>query len=183
MAYAIQYNTQTQCLEFNYRDCSHSLALNSLFHEFELSLANIVLEICNVPVRRTSNGLDLNTIQYCSDTVYNELITDIVFLHGIYREHRQHHIGFINEQKFTQWKEAIQNVNQAAILKALYLDDKISRPYFFKYVCNHPASLKELIKYSLFVNNTFGTVSQIEKIDKLPLPIPIKEDLKLSFVL
>lgn len=182
MSYAIQYNKQTQSLEFRHRETLCSTRLNSLFHNFGLSLANIVFEVCNAAVCQTSNGLDFNAIQYCRDTQYNELITDVVFLHGIYQEYHHHHTGFINEQKFVQWREAIEDVAQTAILKKLYADGKISRAYFFKYTLNHPASLQDLIKYSLFANNTFGTADQVEKIDKLPLPISIKGDLKLSFV-
>ncbi len=178
--YAIQYNKQSQRLEFSYRDRADSLALDNLFHNFGLSLANIVFAVCNVPVCRISR-LGYNAIQYYGDIQYNELITDVVFLHGIYQEYHHHHIRFINEKEFVQWREAIQDVTQTTILKKLYADGRISRAYFFKYALNHPASLQDLIKSSLFANNTFGMADQVEKIDKLPLPVSIKEDLKLSF--
>lgn len=178
--YAIQYNKQTQCLEFSYDNHSHLLALNGLFHNFGLSLANTVLRVRNAAVCRVSNG-GTHAILYDGDMHYNELITDIIFLHGIYQEHQQHHTGFLDKEKFESWQKVIQKANQKAILKKLYSNRKISRAYYFKYTLNHPASLYDLVKYNLFISNTLGNEDEAEKIDTLALPNAIKQDLKLSF--
>ncbi|MES2141767.1 MAG: hypothetical protein V4471_02625 [Pseudomonadota bacterium] len=186
MFYTIQYNRQTQSLEFRHRETLGPSRLNSLFHNFGYSLANIVMGVRRtIQYSERLTNINFNAIQYYNDTQYNELITDIVFLHGIYREHDHHHPGFINEQRFVQWRDAIQNVNQTAILKLLYSDNKISRAYYFRYALNHPASLRNLVIYNLFINNTLGDTgqAQAEKIDKLPLPASIKADLKLGLIL
>ncbi|WP_218813970.1 hypothetical protein [Rickettsiella endosymbiont of Dermanyssus gallinae] len=87
---------------------------------------------------------------------------------------------FLRQEEFSCGQNIIRDVGKSAVLKMLYQDNKISRAYLLKY-SNPPASLYELSKYNL-LDNLFGKdVIQAEKIDKLPLPRLIKEDLKLSF--
>lgn len=174
-----------QMLEFRYEALSnndHRRLLARLFDDFGYNLTNIILGSHALPVCRVYKG-DCSAIFYMDDTPCNEHLTDILFLHGKYSDHKNHYPGFISQEQFALWQNAIKGVDKSTLLKMLYQDNKISRAYLFKYAYNHPASLYELGKYNLFINNVFGKekAAQVEKIDTLTLPLSIKQDLKYSF--
>ncbi|BBB15811.1 hypothetical protein RVIR1_13650 [Candidatus Rickettsiella viridis] len=155
--------------------------LESLFNNFGYSLANIMANNYQLSVCRVYKH-GCHAIVYYEDVQYNERVTDILFLHERYQDYKNHYSNFLSQEEFALWQNAIKGADKPAILKRLYQDNKISRAYLFKYAYNHPASLYELGKYNLFINNVFGKekATQTEKIDELPLPNPIKDDLKLS---
>lgn len=181
--YTISYNKQIQMLEF-----SHEALLNNgyrrplakLFNDFGYNITNIILDSHKLAVCRVSKG-DSSGVLYLDDIPSNEHLTDILFLQGKYSDYKNHYPGFISQEQFVLWQNAIKSADKPAILKMLCQDNKISRAYLLKHA-NHPAALYELGKYNLFINNVFGRekAAQVEKIDELALPFSIKEDLKHS---
>ena len=172
-------------LEFRHEDLSnngYSRPLAKLFNNFGYNLTNIILDSHQLGVCLVFK-YEGNAIAYMDDVQCNEHITDILLLHGKYSDYKNHYPGFVTQEQFVFWQKAIKGIDKPAVLKMLYQDNKISRAYLFKYAYSHPASLYELGKYNLFINNVFAEnkAAQVEKIDELPLPHTIKEDLKLNF--
>ena len=158
--------------------------LQSLFDDFGFSLNNIILDSYNLSICRVSycnfDYMACNGIIYTYGVQYNEKITDILFLHEKYRHYINHDPEFLSQEQFVCWQNAIKGVDKPAILKMLYEDKKISEEYSLKYSVYNPSSLYDLAKSSLFSKMPLKKMAQAEKIDKLPLPRPIKEDLKFS---
>lgn len=174
-SYTISYNKQIQTLEFKHEvlpNNGYSQPLAKLFNRFGHNLANIILIKNNLAVCRVSQ-LGYNGIVCTYNVHYIEHVIDILFLHGKYKDYKNHHPHFLTREDFELWLNAIKNADKPAILKMLYQDNKISRAYLLKY-SNQPPSLYELVKYSL-IDSFF------EKIDQLSLPNTIKEDIKHSF--
>lgn len=186
--YAINYNKIKKMLEFNHEFFSNSTIspLKGLFNNFGHSLTKIISDIYNLSVYHLSycdyEYNVCNVIFYTDDIQCNEKITDILFLHEKYRYYISHYPGPLTQEQFVYWQNAIKGVDKPAILKMLYEDKKISEHYLLKYSVYNPSFLYELAKYSLFINMCGEKAVQTEKIDKLPLPRLIKEDIKLIFL-
>lgn len=186
-SYAISYNKKLKMLEFKHKFFSYSSIspLQSLFTDFGFSLANIILDSYNLSISRFYYcDLDYaacNAIFYSDFIQYNEKITDILFLHEKYQYFIHHDSDFLTQEKFAYWQNAIKDVDKPVILKMLYEDKKISEEYFLKYSVYNPLSLYGLAKSSLFIKLFTQKAPQTEKIDQLPLPRLIKEDIKHGF--
>lgn len=186
--YAISYHKKLQMLVFKHEFFLNSSIspLQSLFDDFRLSLANIILDHYNLSIGRfyycNFDYIACNAIFYTGDIQYNENITDILFLHEKYRYFINHDPSFLTQANFAYWQNAIKNLDKSAILKMLYEDKKISEHYLLKYSVYNPPSLYELAKSSLFPKMSRKEAIQTEKIDKLPLPQLIKEDLSFNFL-
>ncbi|MEN9917503.1 MAG: hypothetical protein RLY40_1442 [Pseudomonadota bacterium] len=97
-------------------------------------------------------------------------MTDMLFALGDYESATYHR--FFDSQKLENWRTYIPNNSKDFILVSLFQDKKIS----FRYLSKHlPRLLYTLSSHTVFQN--IPNIS-VEKIDSLPIPSRIKNDLK-----